>query len=182
MPEYVELLSSYLVVKHWLEDMQKLSGKNPIWRTLHVDMTIPEDDRKFAVPDVHAKDSFQIPLEVPAALTLKVEPSFKLCRGKTNNQTLIYPPVPTLRESQPRLLDVQFHPRKMILRFMIELPSPQEFWMRRPLRWGKLHGRSARKGSKERFYESYEPGQQVRDHDTELVPSTTITRRAHNTT
>ncbi|KAF4571731.1 hypothetical protein EYR40_008254 [Pleurotus pulmonarius] len=130
MPEYVELLSSYLVVKHWLDDMQKLSGKYPIWRTLHVDTTIPEDDRKFAVPDVRAKDSFQIPLEAPAALALKVEPSFKLRRGKSNNQTLIYPPVPTLRASRPRLLDVQFHPRNMILHFMIELPSPQEFWMR----------------------------------------------------
>ncbi|KAG5222648.1 MULE domain-containing protein [Salix suchowensis] len=125
MPEYVELLSSHLVVKHWLDDMQKLSGKTPIWRTLHVDTTIPEDDRKFSAPDVRAQDSFQIPLEAPAALVLKVEPSFKLRRGKTDTQTLIYPPVPTLRESRPRLLEVQFHPRNIILRFMIELPVPR---------------------------------------------------------
>ncbi|KAF9494506.1 hypothetical protein BDN71DRAFT_1563765 [Pleurotus eryngii] len=90
---------------------------------------IPEDDRKFSAPDVCAQDSFQIPLEAPAALVLKVEPSFKLCRGKTDTQTLIYPLVPTLQESRPRLLEVQFHPRNIILHFMIELPVSWELWM-----------------------------------------------------
>ncbi|KDQ23705.1 hypothetical protein PLEOSDRAFT_1108191 [Pleurotus ostreatus PC15] len=103
MPEYVELLSSQLVIQHWLSAMQQQSGENPLWQSIYVDTTIPEDSRKQSPPEVRAQDPFQIPLEAPAELPLK---------------------------AWRKLAEVHFHPRNIILRFMVEGARPHDLWMR----------------------------------------------------
>lgn len=133
MPEYVELLSSQLVIQHWLTSMQQQSGENPLWQSIYVDTTLPKDSRKQSPPEVRAQDPFQIPMEALAELPLKAWRQFKISRGRDEKKTFIFPPMNLMSNfafDTPRLAKVHFHPRNIILHFMVEDARPHDLWMR----------------------------------------------------
>ncbi|KAF9496569.1 hypothetical protein BDN71DRAFT_1551578 [Pleurotus eryngii] len=133
MPKYIELLSSQLVIQHWLTSMQQQLGENPLWQSIYMDMTLPEDSRKQSPLEVHAQDPFQIPLEALAELLLKAWCKYKISQGRDEKKTFIFPPMNLMSNfafDTPRLAKVHFHPHNIILRFMVEGARPHDLWMR----------------------------------------------------
>lgn len=147
MPEYVELLSSYLVIRHWLDSvLQEAPDEQPLWISLRVDSTKSEDAQREVDSEMYTaqatKDFSQVPLQAYINATadintkrpFRIRRSHAIIRGTSGNQQDIYPPADlakaNLSYSRPRLLDVRFHPRNVIFQFAVERPDVHDMWMR----------------------------------------------------
>jgi hypothetical protein len=119
MPEYVELVSSCRLAKHWFDtvkDKSDLSLKN-----IYIDASKAEQKSSKVHP--LAKEGLPYPLAAGS----------KVKRGPRFAQEPVYPPInSSIIDAAFRLTGVSFNPRNVLLQFQSSSPDAEvagEWWM-----------------------------------------------------